>query len=201
MMAGHDEPAPAGARQALPAVLPPDLNLFLFAGVGVERNGMTLTVLSALARLDLDPWDEAGRLSRLSRAQAADKFAGRLAMLPAMPGWPQETTAETTAETAAGTAARLVALLPQNGRLRPAPEEPATETLRALRRRAALRALLVVAVMLALAAIGHWAAADIGAAAPQDSLEVPTNAPATARTDSIRSPGSMTSGAGGRWPR
>ena len=127
MMAGQDEPAPAGERQALPAVLPPDLNLFLFADVGVERSGMTLTVLSALARLDLDPWDEAGRLSRLSRAQAADNFAGRLAMLPAMPGWPQETKAETTA----GTAARLVALLPQNGRLRPALAEPATETLRA----------------------------------------------------------------------
>jgi len=159
MMAGHDEPAPGGARQASPAVALPNLNLFLFARVGVERSGMTLTVLSALARLDLDPWDEAGRLSKLSRAEAADSFASSLARLPAMPRWPR------------GTTARLVALLPQDGSLRPAPAtEPATASLRAVRQRAALLALLVVAVMLALGAIGHWAAAaDMGAAAPQDS--------------------------------
>jgi len=163
MMAGHDKPAPGGARQALPAQQPPDQNLLLLAAVGVERSGMTLTVLSALARLDLDPWDEAGRLSKLSRAEAADSFAGSLAKLPAMPTWPQGT--------AAGTTARLVALLPQDGSFWPAPAtEPASASLHALRQRAALLALLVVAVMLALAAIGHWAAAaDIGAAAPQDS--------------------------------
>lgn len=155
MTAGHDEPAPGGARQASPAVLPPDLGLFLSAGIGVERSGMTLTVLSALARLDLDPWDEAGRLSKLSRQEAADSFAGSLAMLPAMPSWPQ------------GTTARLVALLPKDGSLRPAPAtQPATASLRALRQRAALLALLVVAVVLALGVIGHFgAAADVGAAA------------------------------------
>ncbi len=191
MMASHDEPAPGGARQALPAVLPPDLNLFLFAGVGVERNGLTLTVLSALARLDLDPWDEAGRLSKLSRAEAADSFAGSLARLPAMPRWPR------------GTTARLVALLPQDGILWPAPAtEPATASLRAIRRRAALLALLVMAVMLALGAIGHWAgAADMGAAAPQDSPDAPRNALGTARDDGARSTGSMTAGAGDRWHR
>lgn len=159
MTAGHDEPVPGGTRRASPAVLPPDLSLFLSAGIGVERSGMTLTVLSALARLDLDPWDEAGRLSKLSRREAADSFARSLATLPEMPHRPR------------GTTARLVALLPQDGSFWPAPAtEPASASLHALRQRAALLALLVVAVMLALAAIGHWAAAaDIGAAAPQDS--------------------------------
>lgn len=154
MTAGHDEPVPGGARQALPAVLPPDLSLFLSAGIGVERSGMTLTVLSALARLDLDPWDEAGRLSKLSRQEAADSFARSLATLPEMPHRPR------------GTTARLVALLPQDGKLRPgSATEPATASLRAVRQRAALMALLVVAVVLALGIVGHWAAADVGAAA------------------------------------
>jgi len=29
---------------------------FLFAPIGDEKNGMLLSVISALARLDLDPW-------------------------------------------------------------------------------------------------------------------------------------------------
>jgi hypothetical protein len=32
---------------------------FLFAPIGEDRNGMLLSVLSALARLDIDPWQEA----------------------------------------------------------------------------------------------------------------------------------------------
>ena len=36
-----------------------NLNAFLFAEIGGELNGSTLTVLSALARLDGDPWAEA----------------------------------------------------------------------------------------------------------------------------------------------
>ena len=42
-----------------------DLNNFLFADVGVESSGMTLSVLSVLARLGMDPWQEvaAGRNS------------------------------------------------------------------------------------------------------------------------------------------
>jgi hypothetical protein len=38
---------------------------FLFASIGESRNGMLLSVLSALARLDLDPWQEAAELARL----------------------------------------------------------------------------------------------------------------------------------------
>lgn len=42
-----------------------EFNEFLFAVVGEERGGQQLTVLSALARLGLDPWGEAARLSKL----------------------------------------------------------------------------------------------------------------------------------------
>ena len=36
-----------------------DLNDFLFASVGDQRNGMPLNVGSALARLGVDAWEEA----------------------------------------------------------------------------------------------------------------------------------------------
>ena len=44
------------------SLLHSDLNDFLFAAVGDEPNGMPLSVISALTRLGVDPWDEAARL-------------------------------------------------------------------------------------------------------------------------------------------
>ena len=41
------------------SLLHSDLNDFLFASVGDEQNGMPLSVLSALTRLGVDPWEEA----------------------------------------------------------------------------------------------------------------------------------------------
>lgn len=44
--------------------LRPDLD-FLFAAVGGERDAIPLSMISALTRLGLDPWEEANRLSSL----------------------------------------------------------------------------------------------------------------------------------------
>ena len=52
---------------------------FLFESLGVQENGMDLSVLSALARAGVDPWAEAKRLAALPRQAAATailKFAG-----------------------------------------------------------------------------------------------------------------------------
>jgi hypothetical protein len=43
---------------------------FLFAQVCEEANGMRLSVLSALARMNVDPWEEATRLAAMPRAIA-----------------------------------------------------------------------------------------------------------------------------------
>jgi hypothetical protein len=83
-----------------------DLNGFLFADVGVEANGMTLSVLSTLARLGMDPWDEAGRLARQPRSAAIDGLARMIAAMPSSL-WPLP---DSTA-----IAARLVPLLPPRG--------------------------------------------------------------------------------------
>src|SRR5437763_1228706 len=53
----------------------PEFDAFLFASVGEEVDGAPLSVLSVLARLGLDPRDEAMRLARLTREAAADQLA------------------------------------------------------------------------------------------------------------------------------
>lgn len=80
-----------------------DFDEFLFAPLGDEKNGMTLRVVSALARLGFDPWGEAARLSTLPKAQATMILAGLFARLP---------DAAVPSPLAAFQAARLVALLP-----------------------------------------------------------------------------------------
>lgn len=81
-----------------------EFNDFLFAPIGEERNGMLLTTLSALARLDVDPWQEAANLARLPGKTATERLASLIAALPEGP------SAHIDSETIA---ARLIALLPR----------------------------------------------------------------------------------------
>ena len=83
-----------------------DLNEFLFADIGVEANGSMLSVLSTLARLGVDPWQEAARLAKLPRTAAVEGLARIIAAMPASV-WPLRD--------ATPIAARLVALLPAGG--------------------------------------------------------------------------------------
>jgi hypothetical protein len=77
---------------------------FLFAPIREDRNGMLLSVLSALARLDIDPWQEAARLTGLSGDRAIQRLASLIAALPEEPA---------TLPDAGTIAARLIALLPR----------------------------------------------------------------------------------------
>ena len=72
------------ALRQLYAPFRPDLNQFLFAAVGEERNGIPLSMMSALAQLDLDPWEEAGRLSTLAKQEAIERLAGLILRLPGL---------------------------------------------------------------------------------------------------------------------
>jgi hypothetical protein len=85
------------------SLLNSEFNDFLFAPIGEERNEMPLSVLSALTRLGIDPWQEAARLTQLPKEPATRSLAS---MIEALPGgrW---------AASDSGTiAARLVQLLP-----------------------------------------------------------------------------------------
>jgi len=84
-----------------------EFNAFLFAPVGDEGNGMTLSVMSALSRLDIDPWREAASLSTLSKEKAVEALASLLARLPDA-RWAAADTREI--------AARLVTFLPGRDR-------------------------------------------------------------------------------------
>lgn len=64
---------------------PPELEPFLHAEILREDNGMVLTVASAFARLDLDPWHQAALLARLSEAAAAASLAALLGRLDLAP--------------------------------------------------------------------------------------------------------------------
>lgn len=59
-----------------------EYNPFLFAVVGEDDVGLPLTVLTALTRLGLDPWQEAARLSDLPRDVATQALAQTIAGLP-----------------------------------------------------------------------------------------------------------------------
>jgi hypothetical protein len=119
---------------------------FLYASVVEDSNGMPLTVLSLLARLNVDPWEEAARLAQLPGEDARVLLTTRIAALP---------TAERGSDDSGATAARLVALLPRRvplpfGAL---PALPAAPSSLQLRPRA--RLAIYVMVMLALV-LGEW---------------------------------------------
>jgi hypothetical protein len=79
---------------------------FLFGPIGEEANGMTLSVFSGLARLGVDPWEEAARLASLPGPAAIEALARVIAGL-AGGSW--------RASDAPRIAARLVLLLPKHG--------------------------------------------------------------------------------------
>jgi hypothetical protein len=117
-----------------------DLNTFLFAVVGVEANGMVLSVLSTLARRGVDPWQEAGRLAKLPRAAAIDGLARIIAAMPASP-W--------SLQDAMTIAAPLVLLLPKHSPTDPVPT-PETKTEFRTARRWGIAVVLLGAILAGL---------------------------------------------------
>jgi len=81
-----------------------EFNDFLYASIDDDRNGKLLSVFSALARLDIDPWLEAAKLARLPKEAATQRLAELIAALP------DEASAHRQVRTIA---ARLIAFLPR----------------------------------------------------------------------------------------
>jgi len=70
---------------ALSPLIGPEFDQFLGASIGEDRNGTRLSVLSALARLDVDPWKEATSLARMPREAAAVRLTELIEALPFAP--------------------------------------------------------------------------------------------------------------------
>jgi hypothetical protein len=104
---------------------------------------MPLSVLSALARLDVDPWEEAAKLAQLPRTSAIERLVSLIAALPHGPA----------AHLDAGRAsARLIALLPN----RASSKTPSRETLlnaSAVTNSRAVTFVIIVAFMLGVQCI------------------------------------------------
>ena len=82
-----------------------EFNDFLFAPIGEDRNGMLVSVLSGLARSDVDPWQEAAKLAQLPGETATKELAALIGALPdRAASYPDPRTI----------AARLIALLPRS---------------------------------------------------------------------------------------
>ncbi len=92
------------SRVASTSRLGSEFDAFLFAPIGEDSNGMSLSVLSALARMDLDPWREAAALAALPAATAARRVAALFRTLP------DDTLSDCDRDTLA---ARVIALLPR----------------------------------------------------------------------------------------
>lgn len=83
--------------------LTPQFDDFLFARIDDGSDAMPLSVLSVLARLGVDPWEEAAKLARLPRVSAAKRLVSFIA---ATPGAPSAYLNDKTVSD------RLIALLP-----------------------------------------------------------------------------------------
>ena len=86
-----------------------DYDAFLLAEVGEDRTGAAVTVLSALARLDVEPWIEARELSLLGPEDAQVRLMTHFEAIPDIPA---------LALASEGRAAKLVSLLPKRAPLR-----------------------------------------------------------------------------------
>ena len=83
--------------------LTPQFDDFLFARINEDSEATPLSVLSILARLGADPWEEAAKLAQLPRASAAKRLAAFIAATPGAP--PAYLNAKTVCD-------RLIDLLP-----------------------------------------------------------------------------------------
>jgi hypothetical protein len=116
-----------------------EFNDFLFALVGEDRNGMPLSVVSVLARMELDPWVEAASLAALPAETAARKLAAWLDVLP------DPTLKAASPDTRA---ARLIALLPRRRNRDSPPPLAGTGAVAATQPRALTKVILVAIYMI-----------------------------------------------------
>jgi hypothetical protein len=105
-VAATDAPVLGGALMSPTSVsqFRSEFDAFLYAPVEERTDGPLLSVISVLARLDIDPWQEAAKLAGMSRDKAAWRLA---ALIETLPG---DRAIHTQSKTIA---TRLIALLPR----------------------------------------------------------------------------------------
>jgi hypothetical protein len=137
----------------------PTFNPFLYASVGDDVNGMSLSVLSAFARQDVDPWEQAASLSRLPAASAQTQLVAMLGALPSLASVADRNDI----------AGRLIPLLPKS----PRPGSVIGGNLRRLKPGAASAGaieLRAVMIYLGLMILGLWFFSGAPATPPEKNV-------------------------------
>jgi len=122
--------------------LTPQFDDFLFARINEDSEATPLSVLSVLARLGVDPWEEAAKLARLERVSAAKRLVEFIAATPGAP------IAYLSPKTVSD---RLIDLLPSSAGVMIQPRQE--RGLRALAQSRSLSWPVVIAVILAILSI------------------------------------------------
>ena len=78
----EEKPVTAPTNSASAIYLDTQFDEFLFAAIGEDKNGIRVTVLTGLARLNFDPWKKAAELSWLPRDAAKNMLGALIAKLP-----------------------------------------------------------------------------------------------------------------------
>jgi hypothetical protein len=149
---------------------------FLYASVGNDSDGMPLTVLSALARMDVDPWEEASKLTQLPQESAVTELASLLGAFRNAP---------VVGLDPARVAGPLIALLPR-ARDRAPPMLKALVQAAPTKYSAAVSTLLTVLTYMVFMLIGQWL---MGSLRTHRQIEAPpTSTPTIASSEGPQSP-------------
>ena len=151
-----------------------EFDAFLFAPVGDDKNGMVLSVLSALARSNVDPWLEAASLAQLPEHTAIERLTSLIAALPDGPSVRRDP---------ARIAARLIALLPRG-----ANSETTCQTLRSVDATAdphVVARLILINIIFVALMLGALSLARTPAQSPGTSPATPHTAPAQISTPNL----------------
>ena len=123
---------------------------------------MLLSVLSALARLDLDPWREAAELARMPKQAAKQRLTSLIEALPDAPSTRPEPETIST---------RLFALLPRGASSSIASSETFPVAGAALNFRALIYALAVNLLFMVAIMGAQWAASSLHPSPKIDSAQ------------------------------
>jgi hypothetical protein len=154
-------------RSALLSALPSTYDDFLYAPVGESVNGALLTVLSVLARQNVDPWEEAADLSRMPHDTATQRL---ISMITASPSQPSNANQTAVAD-------RLIGLLQRRivaGDVIPNARAPVSQAEPAAQRSPPPVNLMVIAIYIGVMVLGQWLAASIFEKAPADVASAPS---------------------------
>jgi hypothetical protein len=141
------------------ATLRKDFDEFLFAPAGHDSDGTPVTLLTVLARLGVDPWEEAADLAHLSREPAMQRLASRLEAIP---------NRSASAADTVNIATRLIALLHRAPTRKPAlPEAPQSLGAAKLSKRFNFAVYWLIGLIFIL--IAQWALSSRPAQPPMDT--------------------------------